>query len=149
MRIENFPKLKRCDHSPKRDEFIYVSSDPPYFSLDSPFKACLFPIRTYRSQWSICPLKAVADSFLLLIRVTPSTFFMGPLWDSERPAGLDFASLKQKKVRRSSIRRIERPADRLDTFAAITSHGMRRQQSLFLRPSTKTSPGTTIWDFSA
>jgi hypothetical protein len=38
MRIENFPKLKRCDHSPKRDEFIDVSSDPPYFSLDSPFK---------------------------------------------------------------------------------------------------------------
>ncbi len=38
MRIENFPKLKRSDHSPKRDEFIDVSSDPPYFSLDSPFK---------------------------------------------------------------------------------------------------------------
>ncbi len=38
MRIENFPKLKRCDHSPKRDEFIDVSLDPPYFSLDSPFK---------------------------------------------------------------------------------------------------------------
>ncbi len=37
MRIENFPKLKRSDHSPKRDEFIDVSSDPPYFSLDSPF----------------------------------------------------------------------------------------------------------------
>ncbi len=35
MRIENFPKLKRCDHnSPKRDEFIDVSLDPPYFSLD-------------------------------------------------------------------------------------------------------------------
>jgi hypothetical protein len=38
MRIEKFPKLKRCDHSPKRDEFIDVSLDPPYFSLDSPFK---------------------------------------------------------------------------------------------------------------
>jgi hypothetical protein len=38
MRTENFPKLKRSDHSPKRDEFIDVSSDPPYFSLDSPFK---------------------------------------------------------------------------------------------------------------
>ncbi len=38
MRIENFPKLKRCDPSPKRDEFIDVSLDPPYFSLDSPFK---------------------------------------------------------------------------------------------------------------
>jgi hypothetical protein len=37
-RIENFPKLKRCDHSLKRDEFIDVSLDPPYFSLDSPFK---------------------------------------------------------------------------------------------------------------
>ncbi len=29
MRIENFPKLKRCDHSPKRDKFFYVSLDPP------------------------------------------------------------------------------------------------------------------------
>jgi hypothetical protein len=36
--IENFTKLKGCDHSPKRDEFIDVSLDPPYFSLDSPFK---------------------------------------------------------------------------------------------------------------
>ncbi len=42
MRIENFPKLKRCDHSPKRDEFIDVSLDPPYFSLDSPFKSLTF-----------------------------------------------------------------------------------------------------------
>ncbi len=39
MRIENFPKLKRSDHSPKRDKFIDVSSDTPYFSLDSPFKS--------------------------------------------------------------------------------------------------------------
>jgi hypothetical protein len=39
MRIENFQKLKRSDHSPKRDEFVDVSSDPPYFSLDSPFNA--------------------------------------------------------------------------------------------------------------
>ncbi len=48
MIIENFPKLKRSDHSPKRDEFIDVLSDPPYFSLDSPFKEnfkayCQFP----------------------------------------------------------------------------------------------------------
>jgi hypothetical protein len=47
MRIENFPKLKRCDHSPKRDEFIDVSLDPPYFSLDSPFKG---PERFSRDQ---------------------------------------------------------------------------------------------------
>jgi hypothetical protein len=38
MMIENFSKLKRSDHSPKRDEFIDVSLDPPYFSLDSPYK---------------------------------------------------------------------------------------------------------------
>jgi hypothetical protein len=37
MMIENFPKLKRRDHSPKQDQFIDVSLDPPYFSLDSPF----------------------------------------------------------------------------------------------------------------
>ncbi len=36
MMIENFPKLKRCDHSPKQDEFIDVLLDPPNFSLDSP-----------------------------------------------------------------------------------------------------------------
>ncbi len=41
MRIENFPKLKRSDHSPKPDEFIDVSLDPSYFSLDSPFKGLL------------------------------------------------------------------------------------------------------------
>jgi hypothetical protein len=38
MMILNFPKLKRRDHSPKRDEFIDASLDLPYFSLDSPFK---------------------------------------------------------------------------------------------------------------
>jgi hypothetical protein len=38
MMIENFPKLKRCDNSPKQDEFIDLSLDPYYFSLDSPFK---------------------------------------------------------------------------------------------------------------
>jgi hypothetical protein len=37
-RTENFPILKRSDHSPKRDEFIDVSLDPSYFLLDSPFK---------------------------------------------------------------------------------------------------------------
>ncbi len=31
MRIENFTKLKRCDHSPKRDEFIDVSLTPLTF----------------------------------------------------------------------------------------------------------------------
>ncbi len=29
MMIENFPKLKRRDHSPKQDQFIDVSLDPP------------------------------------------------------------------------------------------------------------------------
>ncbi len=41
MRIENFPKLKRSDHNPKRDEFIDVLLDPPYFLLDSPFKGAV------------------------------------------------------------------------------------------------------------
>jgi hypothetical protein len=113
------------------------------------FKAGSFPIRTYHSQWSIYRLKAAADLFLLLIQATPSTFFMGSSWDSERLAGFDFTSLKQKKVRRSRIRRIERLANRLDAFAAIKSPGMRRQWSPFLRPATKTGPGTTILDFSA
>ena len=49
MRIENFPKLKRCDHSPKRDEFIDVSLDPPYFSLDSPFKLLIFLFLSLRN----------------------------------------------------------------------------------------------------
>ncbi len=44
MMIENFPKLKQRDHSPKRDEFIDVSLDPLYFSLDSSFK-CVSSIR--------------------------------------------------------------------------------------------------------
>ncbi len=29
MMIENFPKLKRHNHSPKQDQFIDVSLDPP------------------------------------------------------------------------------------------------------------------------
>jgi hypothetical protein len=58
------------------------------------FMAGSFLIRTYRSQRFIYRLKAAADSFLLLIQATPSTFFMGPSWDSERPAGFNFTSLK-------------------------------------------------------
>ncbi len=42
MMTENFPKPKQCDHSPKRDEFIDVLLDPPYFSLDSPFNILNF-----------------------------------------------------------------------------------------------------------
>ncbi len=38
MMLENFLKVKQRDYSPKRDEFIDVSLDLPYFSLDSPFK---------------------------------------------------------------------------------------------------------------
>jgi hypothetical protein len=61
MRIENFPILKRCDHSPKRDEFIDVSLDPPYFSLDSPFKGTvqrnlrwvLSNINKFVSLWAV------------------------------------------------------------------------------------------------
>ncbi len=37
MMIENFPKLKRRDHSPKRDEFIDVSLDPLTFRWTVPF----------------------------------------------------------------------------------------------------------------
>jgi hypothetical protein len=102
------------------------------------------PIQMYRWQWSIYRQKAAADLFLLLIRATPSKFFMRLPWDSERSAGFDFASLKQKKIRRSHIRQIVRLADRLDAFAAIKSLAGRRRQSLFLRPSTKSDPGTTI-----
>jgi hypothetical protein len=81
--------------------------------------------------------------------VTSSTLFMRPPSDSERPAGFDFASLKQKKVHRSRVWQIERLADRLDAFTAIKSPGTRHQRSQFLRPSTKTGPGKTILDFLA
>jgi hypothetical protein len=69
---------------------------------------------------------------------------MRPPWDSERSAGFDFASLKQKKIRRSRIRRIIRLKDCLGAFAAIKSLAMRSRQSLFLRPFAKTGPGTKI-----
>jgi hypothetical protein len=92
---------------------------------------------------------AAVDSFLQLIQGTPSTLFIGPPWDSERPAGFDFASLKQKKVRRSHIRQTERLADRFNAFPTIKSPGMRRQWIPFLHPFTKTSPGMAILDFSA
>ncbi len=113
------------------------------------FKACLMPILMYRSQRSLYCRKEAADSFLQMIQATPSTFFMGPLWDSERPAGFDFASLKPKKVCHSRIRQIERLAYRLDAFAAIKSPGMRHPWIPFLRPFTKTSPRMTILVFSA
>jgi hypothetical protein len=93
--------------------------------------------------------KGAADWFLLLILVTPSELVMRPLWDSEGSAGFDFTSLKQKDVYHSRIRRIGRLADRLDAFTAIKSPGMRCQWSLFLRPSSKTSPGMVTWDFLA
>ncbi len=101
-------------------------------------------IQTYRSQWSMYRRKAAADSFLLLVRATPSKFFMRPPWDSERSAGFDFASLKQEKICRSRIRQIVRLMDRLGAFAAMKSLAMVRRQSLFLRPSIETGPGTTI-----
>jgi hypothetical protein len=113
------------------------------------FKACLMPVRTYHLQRSLYRRTAAVDSFLQLIQATPFSFFIGPPWDNERPAGFDFASLKQKKVRRSRIRRIETLADRFNAFAAIKSPRMRRQRSPFLRPFTKTGPGTAILDFSA
>jgi hypothetical protein len=63
MRIENFPKLKRCDHSPKRYEFIDVSLDPPYFSLDSPFKPTYV---VYRYPLGTGCKELVAESQFLL-----------------------------------------------------------------------------------
>ncbi len=51
MRIEIFFKLKRCDHSPKQDEFIDGSLDPPYFSLDSPFKVCIKKLRLAQYEY--------------------------------------------------------------------------------------------------
>jgi hypothetical protein len=113
------------------------------------FKACLMPIWTYRFQQSLYRQTVAVDSFLQLIQATPSTFFMGPPWDSERPASFDFASLKQKKVYRSRIRQTERLADRFYTFAAIKSPEIRRRWMPFLRPFTKTGPGMAILDFSA
>jgi hypothetical protein len=44
------------------------------------------------------------DLFLQMIQATPYSFFIGPPWDNERLASFYFASLKQKKVRRSRIR---------------------------------------------
>jgi hypothetical protein len=107
------------------------------------------PIWTYRLQWSLYRRTAAVNSCLQLIQATPSSFFIGPPWDNERPAGFDFPSLKQRKVRRSRIRRIEMLADRFNAFAAIKSPRMRRRCIPFLRPFTKTGPGTAILDFSA
>jgi hypothetical protein len=113
------------------------------------FKACLMLIRTYRLQWSLYRRTAAVDSFLQLIQATPSSSFIGPPWDNEKPAGFDFASLKQRKVRRSRIQRIETLADRFNAFATIKSPRMRRQRIPCLRPFTKTGPVTAILDFSA
>jgi hypothetical protein len=113
------------------------------------FKACLMPIRTYRSQQSTYRRKAAADPFLVPIRATPSRFVLRQPWDSERSAGFDFTSLKPKNVRRSRIRRIRRLTNHLDAFAAIKILLLRRRRSPFLRPSTETGPGAMIFVFSA
>jgi hypothetical protein len=78
------------------------------------FKACSVLIQTYHSQQSIYCQKAVAISFLLLIWATPSKFFMRLPWDSERPAGFDLVSLKERKACHSCIQQTERLADHLD-----------------------------------
>jgi hypothetical protein len=48
------------------------------------FKAYFMPFWMYRSQRSTYRRKAAAESFLLLIRATPSQLFMRTAWDSER-----------------------------------------------------------------
>ncbi len=113
------------------------------------FKACLMPVRTYRSQRSIYRQKAAAEPFSVTVRATPSRFILSLPWDSERSAGFDFASLKPKNVRRSRIRRIKRLTNRLDAFAAIKILLMRRRRSPFLRPSTETGLGAMILVFLA
>ncbi len=56
MRIEKkFAKLKRCDHSPKREEFIDVSLDPLYFSLDSPFNRNEHKHDASKLKYKKCP----------------------------------------------------------------------------------------------
>ncbi len=73
MRIKNFQKLKRRDHSPKRDEFVDVSSDPPYFSLDSPFKSFLY----FRSGACVLSIPGVEfGSFVFLEWSLDLVFFM-------------------------------------------------------------------------
>ncbi len=55
-------------------------------------------IRTYFSQASIYHRKSVADSFLLMVRKTPSSPFLRlPPRDSERSATSDFTIPKEKK----------------------------------------------------
>ncbi len=92
---------------------IFNTSHSRNSAISGLFKALLAPIRTYWSQQSIYRQKAAAGQFLFLVSATPSKFFMRLTWDSESLAGFDFASLKQKKIRRGRIRQIERLADRL------------------------------------
>jgi hypothetical protein len=73
----------------------------------------------YFLQRSIYRQISAADSFLLMLQVTPSKFIMRPLLDSERSASSDFTSLKQKKVHRSCFWQIGQLADRFFVFAAI------------------------------
>jgi hypothetical protein len=113
------------------------------------FKACLMPIRTYCSQWSIYRRKVAADPFSAPVQATPSKFVLRLPWDSERSAGFDFTSLKPKNIRRSRIRQIRRLMNRLDAFAAIKSLLITRRRSPFFHPSTETDPGAMILVFSA
>jgi hypothetical protein len=61
----------------------------------------------------------MTNSFLLLVRMTPSKFIMRLPWDSERSASFDFISLKQKKVSCGGVWQKGRLADQLDTFPPL------------------------------
>ncbi len=60
------------------------------------FKAQSEPIRTYFLQRSSCHQNSAVDSFLLMLRTTPSKFVMRPPWDSERSVSSDFTSETEK-----------------------------------------------------
>jgi hypothetical protein len=111
-------------------------------------KACLVPTWTYSSQRSIYCQKAVADSFLLLIRVTPLQVLHEAALGQREVFWLRLCLSETEKGPPSRSRQIERLADCLDAFVAIKTPGMRHQQSPFLCPFTKPALGQrcgTFW----
>jgi hypothetical protein len=108
------------------------------------FKACFKADLDISFAAIYIPLKGGGGLVFTADLATPSKFFMRPPWDSKRTVGLNFASLKQKKIGRSRIRQIGRLVECLGPFATIKSLAMRCRQRLVLRPSTNTGPGMTI-----
>ncbi len=100
-------------------------------------------IQTYFWQRSIHCLKALSNSFLAMVLMTPEQVVLQMSWDNESPSSSDLSLRNRKKVCWRIYRWIGWVANRLGTA------GLRRKPGPGYCPCTEHSPGMTIRTFSA